>query len=95
MLYFDRIDVSEGINVNKTRESKDCNICHYWYFLDKGFKFQPNVWNRFHDLLMMSMNLSNIATLNIKGSDYCCIISRIRKSEAINLLQNTDLTEKS
>ena len=95
MLYFDRIDVSEGINVNKTRESKDCNICHYWYFLDKGFKFQPNVWNRFHDLLMMSMNLSNIATLNMKGSDYCCIISRIRKSEAINLLQNTDLTEKS
>ena len=44
---------------------------------------------------MMSMNLSNIAILNIKGSDYCCIISLISKSEAIKLLQNTDLTEKS
>ena len=31
MLYFDRIDVSEGIDVNKTSESKECNICHYWY----------------------------------------------------------------
>ena len=32
MLYFDRIDVSEGTDVNKTGESKECNICHYWYF---------------------------------------------------------------
>ena len=43
----------------------------------------------------MSMNLSNIAILNIKGSDYCFIISLIGKNEAINLMQNADLTEKS
>ena len=79
MLYFNRIDVSEGIDVNKTSESKECDICHYWYFVDKGFKFQPNVCNGCHDLLMMSMNLSDIAILNIKGSDYCCIISLISK----------------
>ena len=95
MLYFDRIDLSEGINVNKTSASKECDIFHYWYFLNKSFKFQPNVCNRCHDLLMMSMNLSNIAILNIKGSDYCCIISLISKNEAINLMQNADLTEKS
>ena len=41
------------------------------------------------------MNLRDIVILNIKGSDYCCIISLIRKKEAINLLQNSDLTEKS
>ena len=41
------------------------------------------------------MNLSDIAILNIKGSDYCCIISLISKSEAINLMQNADLTEKT
>ena len=50
MLYYDRIDVCEGIAVNKTNESKQCDICHYWYFLSKGFKFQPNVCNRYHDL---------------------------------------------
>ena len=44
---------------------------------------------------MMSMNLSDIAILNIKGFDYCCIISGISKSEAIKLLQINDLTEKS
>ena len=80
VLYFERIDVSEGIDVNKSSASKECDICHYCYFLNKGFKFQPNVCNRCHDLLMMSMNLSDIAILNVKGSDYCCIITEISKN---------------
>ena len=95
MLYYDRIDVSEGIDVNKTSASKEYDVCHNWYFLNHSFKFQTNVCNRRHYLLMMSMNLNDISILNIKGSDYHCIISLISKNEAINLLQNTDLTEKS
>ena len=51
MLCFDRIDISERIDVNKS-ESKECDTCHYWYYLNKGYKFQPNVCNRCHDLLM-------------------------------------------
>ena len=43
---------------------------------------------------MMCKNLSNIAILNIKGFDYCCIISGMRTSEAINFMQNTNLTKK-
>ena len=85
MLYYDIIDFSEGIDVNKTSASKECDICHYWYFLNYSFKFQPNVCCRCHDLLMMGINLSNIAILNIKGSDYRCVISLISKNEAINL----------
>ena len=92
MLHFDRIHVSEGTDVNKTSASKECDICHYWYFLNFSFTFQQNVRNRCHDLLMISMNLSNIAILNIKDSGYCCIISLIDKNEAINLMQNADLT---
>ena len=95
MLYFERIDISEWIDVNKTRKSNECDICRYWYFLNKGFKFQPNVCNRCHDLLMMSMNLNDIAILSIKGSDYRCIISNISKNEDINLMKNIDLSEKS
>ena len=94
MLYYDRIDVSEGIDVDKKSPLKECDICHCRYFLNYSFKFQPNVCNRCHDLLMMSVSLSDIAILNINGSDYCCIISLISKNEAINVLQNTDLTEK-
>ena len=44
---------------------------------------------------MISINLSDIAILNIHGADYLCIVSRISKSEAINLMKNVDLTEES
>ena len=89
MLYYDRINVSEGIDINKTSRSK------VWYlsllvFLNKGFKFQTYVCNRCHDLLMLSMNLNNIAIFQIKNADYRCIITETRKSEAINLIKNTD-----
>ena len=49
MLYFDRIDVSEGTDVIKQLHQKS-DIYHYWYFLKKSFKFQPNVCNRYHGL---------------------------------------------
>ena len=40
MLYDDKINVSKGIDVIKTNASKECDIHHYWYFLDKGFKYE-------------------------------------------------------
>ena len=66
MLYYNKIDVSEGVNINKAGASKECYICHYWYFLYKASKFQPQQCNRSYDLLMTSMNLSNIAILKTK-----------------------------
>ena len=53
----------KGIDINKTGASKECDICHYWYFLDKGAKLRLGVYNGCHDLLAMSMNFSNIAIL--------------------------------
>ena len=91
MVYYVRIDASEGIHIDKTSASKGCDICHNWYFLDKGFKFQPYVCNGCHHVLMMSMNLSEIAVLNINGADYGRIITGISKSETINVMQNIDL----
>ena len=70
MLYYDTTDISEEIGFNKRSESKERDIFHYWYFLKKTFKFQPNVCTRCRDLLMMSMNLSDIAVLNIKSAVY-------------------------
>ena len=68
--------------------------CHYWYFLDKEFEFQPDVCSECHDVWMMSMNLSNIPFLNIHDVDYRWSIYRFSKSEAVNLLQNADLNVK-
>ena len=95
MPYYDRIDISQAIDFNKTSASKESDVCHYWNFLNYSFKFQPNVCNRCRDLLMASINLSHIAILNIKDSDYRCIISLISKNEAIKLMQNADLVQKA
>ena len=69
MLSTGRIDISERIDVNKTSASKEHDICRYWYFLIKGFKFQPNICNRCHDLLIMFVDIRDIAILNIKSTD--------------------------
>ena len=61
----------------------------------RASKFQPYVCNRCHVLLMMSMNLSNIAILTIENNDYHCIVTAISKNEDIKLLKNINLTEKS
>ena len=95
MLYFNRIDVPEGIDVNKASTSKECIICHCWYFLDKWFGFQSGVCNGCQNVLMMSMNLNDITTLNIHDVHFCCIINRISESEAMSLLINVNPNEKS
>ena len=82
--------LKELILIKQVHQKSD--ICNYWYFLNKGFKFQPYVCNRCHDLLVMSMNHNDIYILNIKNADYCCIINRISESEGMKLLQNIDLT---
>ena len=85
MLYDDRIDVPEGIDVNKTKKPRQCN----------RFKFQPDVCNMCHNVLMMFMNLRDIVILKIYRVDNLRIIRIISTSEAIKLMQNINLTKKS
>ena len=68
------MDVSEGIDVNKTSASKECELCHYWFFKDIGFKFEEHVCNKCHDLSTMAYSLKNIAILNAKGGTFRCIL---------------------
>ena len=51
MLQYDRIDISEGIDVNKTNLLKKCDSCHYWYFKDVGLKYENYLCNGCHDLI--------------------------------------------
>ena len=62
MLQYEKTDVSEGIDVNKTSVSKGCELCHYWFFKDIGFKFEEHVCND----LAMAYSLKNIAILSAK-----------------------------
>ena len=83
MLQYQKIDVSEGIDVNKTNASKECKLCHYWFFKNVGFKFEENVCNRCHDLLTMAYSLKNITILNAKGATFKCLLMGTSKNEAL------------
>ena len=88
MLYYDRVDISEGTDPTKINKNKDCMICHYW-FLNHGFKFQDHVFNGCYDLTMFCLNISDIAIITVKSIDYHCIMYNLNKSEAIHLLENS------
>ena len=70
MLEYDRIDISEGIDTNKTSASKEFDICHYWYFLDKIFNYEPYLCNGCHDLMQKVMNFNDVAIVSIKKNYY-------------------------
>ena len=72
MLQYEKIDVSEGIDVNKTSASKECELCYYWFFKYVGFKFEEQVCNGCHDLLTMTHFLKNIVILSAKGATFRC-----------------------
>ena len=94
MLYFDKIDVSKGIYINKRSASKkSAIIATIGIFQIKCLSF--NHMYGCHYVLMMSMSPSDIVILNIDGGDYCCVITGIIKSEVINLMENIDLSLKS
>ena len=94
MLQYEKIDISEGIDTNKTSASKEYMLCHYWYFKDVGFKFELHVCNKCHDVLMTAYELKNIAIFNVKGIDFKCILWGISRDEPVNRLINSILEEK-
>ena len=84
---YDKIDISEGIDINKTNVSKEYKICHYWHILDKNFKYEPPyLCNGCHDLMKKAMNFNDVAIVSIKGNDY--------RIYAISIMNNSSLNEK-
>ena len=78
MLQYERIDISEGIDFDKSNKSVECMICHYWYFKDVGFKYQPDACNKCHHLSMVAQDLKD---LKQKGVDYRFYVSDMSKNE--------------
>ena len=89
MLEYERIYISEGIDTDKSDGSKECDICHYWYFLDKNFNYEPYFCNGCHDLRQKPMSFNGVAIVSIKGSDYRIHFWYMSKSDPISLLNNS------
>ena len=94
MLQYEKIDVLEGIDTDKTRLSKERMLCHYCYFKDVRFKFEPYVCNKCHDIMMTAYELKSIAILNVKAADLRCILWSIGTDEAVNRLNKSVLEDK-
>ena len=94
MLKYGRIDISEGIDVNKTNSSKECDICHYWYFKDIGFKYEPYLCNGCHDLMQKAMSFNNIAIVYVNRSAYRIHFWYMSKDDTINIMDGFKLVGK-
>ena len=95
MLEYERIHILEGINANKmSNRSKECDLCHYWYFLDENFNYEPYLCNGCHDMMQKAVSFSNAAAFFAKGSDYRIHFCFISKNDAINLLNSSVLSNK-
>ena len=94
MLEYKRIDISEGIDVNKTNLSRECDICHYLYFKDVGFKYEPYLCNGCHDLMQNAMSFNNIAIVYIKEKAYRFHFWYMSKDDSNNIMTGSNLVDK-
>ena len=95
ILEYNKIDISEGIDINITSASKECDICHYWYFLDKNFNYEPYLCNGCHDLMQKAMNFNDNAIVFIKRNDHRIHFWYMSKDEAISIMHSSSLNKKT
>ena len=94
MLEYDRTDISEGVDVNKTNLLKECELCHYLYFKNIGFKYEKYLCNCCHDLMQKAMSFNNVAIIYVKGSAYRMHFWYMSKDDAINIMNGSIFTDK-
>ena len=92
MLEYDRIDISEGIDVNKSSNSRECSLCHFWYFIDKNFK--KDLCNGCHDMSMKAVSIKSLAIVYSKGNAYRINFWYMSKDDAISIIHNSNLIDK-
>ena len=94
ILQYDRIDVSEGIDVNKTSASKECRICHFWYFKDIDFKYESYLCNECHNLMQKAISFNDVAIVYVKGSAYRIRFWYMSKDDAVSIKNSSNFVDK-
>ena len=88
MLEYDRIDLSEGIDVNKCKEtSKKCNSCQYYYFVFKNFSYQRHIFDVCHDISTKAISMQNTAIIYHDGYAYRVNFAFMSRNDAFNLMK--------
>ena len=95
MLEYDRIDVSEGIDINKNiLTSKKCYLCGYWYFINKNFNYQKYLCNGCHDMSIKAISMHNLCIGYNNGNAYRINFAFMSKNDALNLMKNAVIIDK-
>ena len=95
MLEYDRIDISEGIDMNKNKSiSRDCSLCKFYYFLDKNFKYGPYLCDGCYDMSLKAISMQNLTIMNHNGNDYRVNFVFMSKKDAFNLIKNAVIIDK-
>ena len=88
MLEHDRIDISEGIDIKKCKETSiECSLCKFYYFLDKNINYGPYLCNGY-DMSLKAISMKNLAIINHNGNYYRVNFAFISKKDASNLIKN-------
>ena len=89
MLEYDKIDISEDIDINKYEEtSRECSLCKFYYFLNKNLKYGPYLCDGCYDMFMKTVSLQNLTIINHNGNYYRFIFTFMSKKDAYNLIKN-------
>ena len=95
MLEYDRIDISEGIDINKfEKTSRRCSLCKFYYFLDKNFSYGPFLCNGCYDMSLKAVSMQNLTIINHNGNHFCVNFTFISKKDAYNLIKNATIIDK-
>ena len=94
MLEYNKIDISEGIDISKTNKSKECMLCHYWFFLDKKFSCGSCLCDGCNNIMRKSIDFKNIAIVYVEKSAYRIHFLRMGKREAKKLMTNSNLIDR-
>ena len=94
MLEYERIDISDGIDVDMADKSKKCMLCHYCCFLDKNFSYGLYLCDGCYNIVQKCYKLKSIAIIHVKKSVYRIYFLYMSKREAKKLMTNSNLTNK-
>ena len=94
MLIYEKIDISDGIDVDVSDKSKECMLCHYWYLLDNSFSYASYLWDGCYNMMQRCNKLRNIAIVHVKESVSRICFLFMSKREAKKITTDSNFIDK-
>ena len=95
MLEYNRIDLSEGIDVNRFEDtSRKCSLCQYYYFVNKNFNYQRYLCDGCHDMSVKALSMQHLTIIYHGGHTYRVSYVFMSRNDTFNLIKNSVIIDK-